>query len=107
MYGGLPASSFLEGAYFDASDQGVEYMMRLDKVTHLWEPVSCHGAPTGTCEWRQRHEAPSGGACPTPPYTAITSLDVFAGLCYSLVHFLLVLQVFCTKGNSILLGSTV
>ena len=111
LYGGLPISCLLEEAYLDAYQQEVDYMnyiMRLDKVTHLWEIVGCPGAPTGSGPWCQPQGRPTGAPPIEPPCSKLqTSLVVFAGLCYSLVYPLLVLQVLCTRGSCMLLGGTV
>ncbi|KAL3137520.1 hypothetical protein ABBQ38_004806 [Trebouxia sp. C0009 RCD-2024] len=58
MCGSLPAHQILAGeTAFQPPDQGA-YMMRLDKVTHQWEPVSNQGAPAGN--WQGDDEVPAG-----------------------------------------------
>ncbi|KAL3150921.1 hypothetical protein ABBQ32_000671 [Trebouxia sp. C0010 RCD-2024] len=57
-YRSLPAHQTLPGeTAFQPPDQRA-YMMKLDKVTHRWEPVSNHGAPIGSLQGR--FEVPAG-----------------------------------------------
>lgn len=61
MYGGLPAYQFSHGEIgSDRSDQEGEFMLKLSKVTHLWEPVSTQGVLRGN--WQRRDEVAFGAS---------------------------------------------
>ena len=62
LFGGLPSGQFLAGETGPVH-QGSEYMLKLSKVTHKWEPVSSEGAPRGN--WQRRLEV-TAGASPEP-----------------------------------------
>ncbi len=48
----------------EPADPGHHFMMKINTVTHLWEPVSNEGAPTGN--WQSLNEVPAGVFSQTP-----------------------------------------
>ena len=60
VFGGVPSSHFLAGETGPVH-QGTDYIVKLSRVTHKWEPVSSAGAPRG----QQRFEV-TAGASPEP-----------------------------------------
>ena len=61
MYGG-----FSRAYYYSADDdhgyfgEDATYMMKLNRLSHTWEPVSCRGAPA---DWSRCHPQTIGEQC--------------------------------------------
>lgn len=84
IHGGLPAKQFSAGEIgTDRSDQDSHFMVKLSKVTNLWEPVSTQGALRGN--WQRRNELASGAFAETWwSLRAFTRIVFFLASFYSL-----------------------